>query len=129
MSISTHACVNMDCRHKRKCNEAGRCLKRKTDVRIGQHWLEVALERINAGEPEQEVMRDYGYALARTLLGTFADFLHELPDEDGWEVGPMQVKWDESGKLAEGPLWVGINDTRRWAEMFIQNLNTGGNDQ
>lgn len=30
-------------------------------IRIGQHWLEVALERINAGEPEQDVMLDYGY--------------------------------------------------------------------
>jgi len=29
--------------------------------KITQHWLSVALERIRAGEPEREVMRDYGY--------------------------------------------------------------------
>ena len=28
---------------------------------IGQHWLEVAYERIRAGEPEFDVMADYGY--------------------------------------------------------------------
>ena len=28
----------------------------------GQHWLEVAQERIRAGEPEVEVMADYGYS-------------------------------------------------------------------
>jgi hypothetical protein len=28
---------------------------------IGMHWLAVAYERICAGEPEAEVMEDYGY--------------------------------------------------------------------
>ncbi len=28
---------------------------------IGQHWLEVALERVRAGETEATVMRDYGW--------------------------------------------------------------------
>ena len=29
--------------------------------KIGAHWIWVALERIANGEPELEVMRDYGY--------------------------------------------------------------------
>lgn len=28
---------------------------------LGQHWLEVAAERMLAGEPEERVMADYGY--------------------------------------------------------------------
>ncbi len=28
---------------------------------VGQHWLEVAAERMVAGEPEEDVMRDYGW--------------------------------------------------------------------
>lgn len=28
---------------------------------IGQHWLEVAQERINAGEAEYDVLADYGW--------------------------------------------------------------------
>lgn len=28
---------------------------------VGQHWLSVAYERICAGEPEPEVMADYGW--------------------------------------------------------------------
>ena len=35
------------------------------DYIIGQHWLSSAYERICAGENEQEVMKDYGYALRR----------------------------------------------------------------
>lgn len=30
-------------------------------IRIGQHWLEVAYERLQGGEPETEVLKDYGY--------------------------------------------------------------------
>ena len=30
--------------------------------RTSYHWLEVAASRIKAGEPEQQVMEDYGYA-------------------------------------------------------------------
>lgn len=30
-------------------------------IKVGQHWLEVALERIKAGEPEASVLQDYGY--------------------------------------------------------------------
>ncbi len=29
--------------------------------RIGAHWMWVAIERLVAGEPEVEVMEDYGY--------------------------------------------------------------------
>lgn len=29
--------------------------------RIGQHWLWAAIERIVAGDSEEEVMRDFGY--------------------------------------------------------------------
>ncbi len=25
------------------------------------HWLEIALDRVRAGEPEEEVLADYGY--------------------------------------------------------------------
>lgn len=28
---------------------------------VGAHWLWVAVERVAAGEPEEEVMQDYGY--------------------------------------------------------------------
>jgi len=28
---------------------------------VGQHWLEVARERVRAGEAEDVVLRDYGY--------------------------------------------------------------------
>lgn len=31
--------------------------------KIGAHWLWCAIERINRGEPEREVMDDYGYKL------------------------------------------------------------------
>ena len=30
--------------------------------KVGCHWAWVALERIANGEPEEEVMRDYGYS-------------------------------------------------------------------
>lgn len=36
---------------------------------IGQHWLEVAHERIIAGEGELEVMLDYGYISSRSPGG------------------------------------------------------------
>jgi hypothetical protein len=29
--------------------------------KLGEHWLWVAIERISLGEPEAEVMADYGY--------------------------------------------------------------------
>lgn len=29
--------------------------------RIGQHWLWAAIERIVAGDSEEEVLRDFGY--------------------------------------------------------------------
>jgi hypothetical protein len=32
-----------------------------SDGTIGEHWLESALSRIRAGEPEIAVMLDYGY--------------------------------------------------------------------
>lgn len=32
--------------------------------KIGTHWLWVAIERVVAGEPEVEVMSDYGYVRA-----------------------------------------------------------------
>ena len=34
---------------------------RKKKRLIGQSWLSVAQERIDAGEPEHRVMKDYGY--------------------------------------------------------------------
>lgn len=33
--------------------------------KIGAHWLWIAIERIVAGEREEEVMRDYGYMPTR----------------------------------------------------------------
>ena len=38
--------------------------------KIGAHWLWCAVERIAAGEPEREVMADYGY-------------MPEMSDDDG----------------------------------------------
>lgn len=35
--------------------------KKLHEGKIGAHWLWVAIERIASGEPEVEVMRDYGY--------------------------------------------------------------------
>lgn len=55
------------------------------------------------------------------LLHDFADYLHKLPDENGWEVGPMQVKFT-NGAVSSGPLWVGQDDTRRWADQFLAQL-------
>lgn len=51
-------------------------------------------------------------------LLAFADFLHTLPDEDGYEVGPVRVKHGKFG-LEDGPWWVTQDDTRRWARMFL----------
>lgn len=34
---------------------------RKATGKVTSHWLEIAAERIAAGEPELEVMADYGY--------------------------------------------------------------------
>jgi len=33
--------------------------------KLTAHWLTVAAERVRAGEPELDVMRDYGYVTAR----------------------------------------------------------------
>lgn len=65
---------------------------------------------------------------AATAVREFADFLHRLPDEDGYEVGPMRVMWNEHGQLARMPLWATQADTRRWAEMFI-NARLASNAQ
>jgi hypothetical protein len=48
----------------------GRVLRAGTahaDYIVGQHWLSVAYGRIVAGEPELEVLADYGYAPAAAL--------------------------------------------------------------
>ena len=39
-----------------------------TDRIIGQPWLEVAQERIDAGEPEENVMLDYGYKRVKKFI-------------------------------------------------------------
>lgn len=62
-----------------------------------------------------------GPVKVRQLLHDFADYLHRLPDENGWEVGPMQVKFT-NGAVSSGPLWVGQDDTRRWADQFLAQL-------
>jgi len=40
----------------------GKYIKKKKR-QIGQHWMEIALERIYAGEKEKKVLYDYGYSL------------------------------------------------------------------
>lgn len=35
--------------------------------KIGMHWLWAAIERIVAGEPEKEVMEDFGYIMEQHL--------------------------------------------------------------
>jgi hypothetical protein len=37
-------------------------------ITVGEHWLWVALERIAAGEPETDVLADYGYMWARPVV-------------------------------------------------------------
>lgn len=54
----------------------------------------------------------------RAALIAFADFLHQLPDENGYEVGPMRIKY-ENGQAVDGPWWVGQDDTRRWVDLFL----------
>jgi hypothetical protein len=39
---------------------------------IGDHWLEVALDRFKAGDPLDEVLLDYGYAPATTTSAEIA---------------------------------------------------------
>lgn len=54
----------------------------------------------------------------RAALMAFADFLHQLSDENGYEVGPMRIKY-ENGQAVDGPWWVGQDDTRRWVDLFL----------
>jgi len=42
----------------KQCWEAARA---HTARIIGDHWCEVAASRMRAGEPEEAVMKDYGY--------------------------------------------------------------------
>ena len=37
-------------------------------ITVGEHWLWVALERIASGEPEKDVLADYGYMWARPIV-------------------------------------------------------------
>lgn len=59
---------------------------------------------------------------AQTALA-FAKFLHTLPDENGWAVGPSRVKFNKYGQLEEGPLWATQDDTDRWARSFLQKTD------
>ena len=52
------------------------------------------------------------------LLLEFAQFLHTLPAEDGFDVGPARVKFDAHG-ATERVLWATQEDTARWVAMFM----------
>lgn len=52
------------------------------------------------------------------LLLEFAQFLHTLPAEDGFDVGPARVKFDAHG-ATERVLWATQKDTARWVAMFM----------
>lgn len=44
--------------------------KRHPGYIIGNHWLETAYDRICAGEPESEVLADYGWRQCAVAQGT-----------------------------------------------------------
>ena len=50
---------------------------------MGPHWCEVAAERIKAGEPELQVLEDYGYVQAEWK----AEAMAARPCVDWWR-GP-----------------------------------------
>lgn len=52
------------------------------------------------------------------LLLEFANFLHTLPPEDGFDVGPARVKFDAHG-ATEKVLWATQEDTARWVRAFL----------
>lgn len=52
------------------------------------------------------------------LLLEFAQFLHTLPAEDSFDVGPARVKFDAHG-ATERVLWATQEDTARWVAMFM----------
>ena len=45
----------------RVCGKNGRGLCSDCTPKLTEHWLTTALSRVRAGEPEKDVMRDYGY--------------------------------------------------------------------
>ena len=64
--------------------------------------------------------------LARTKEQTvlaFARFLHSIPAENGWDVGPARVKYSSCGAVEGGPLWATQEDTERWALAFLAGPN------
>ena len=74
---------------------------------------------IDAKDVEIEVLCA---ALARTrerAVLDFAKFLHSLPADQGWDVGPARVKFTAHGALESGPLWATKEDTERWAQAFL----------
>lgn len=54
----------------------------------------------------------------------FAKFLHSMPAENGWEVGPARIMFDAHGAVIGGPLWATQADTERWARTFLGGPNS-----
>lgn len=62
---------------------------------VGQHWLEVAAGRVRAGEPEEQVMQDYGYTYRRAQepqgavveSNNICDYCETLPKCDDCRIG------------------------------------------
>ena len=94
-------------------------------IHYPEHWdtaayptLADALREIGCSECRGLKRPTPDEAGARAKLLAFADFLHQLPDENGYEVGPMRIKY-ENGQAVDGPWWVGQDDTRRWVDLFL----------
>ena len=68
-------------------------------------------------------MRSY----AAEQVRKFSEFLHSLPNEKGYEVGPARMKYSPNGLLVQGPWWATTQDTDRWAAMFLGGPNVRGN--
>ena len=93
-------------------------------------------ERQSARMDAQAAYRgDQLMAMVRALVAAereravlaFAEFLHSMPEEDGYAVGPVRVKYSPAGLLLDGPLWATQEDTARWARAFLAGPNVRGN--
>jgi len=111
-------------------SEGGSLLPHKVLTLLGEARAEMVkrqpLPLLDFAWPDRDV-EGYKPETVRRLLAAerehaaleFAQFLHSLPAEQGWDVGPARVKFNAHGALEEGPLWATQEDTLRWARAFL----------
>lgn len=111
-------------------SEGGSLLPHKVLTLLGEARSEMAKKRLlpplDFAWPDSDVEGYKPETVRRLLVAEreraaleFAQFLHSLPDEQGWSVGPARVKFSAHGALEEGPLWATQEDTLRWARAFL----------